>query len=292
MRALHPLRKNSKRAFLYLSDSFIRYLVGPYLRVKEARRMREALLLSHLEKFIILYYQVYKKYPKSVLDLSKGLAPYGFEKEHNKFFTKFFNKMKISQKGITAISSSYGTNGYMKSNIDIDIALISKDEADAYKKFVREYHNFWKNFFDPIGIMLKFTNNKKLHVKTHILPLINTSMYNTLLDFIGGRPTAIPKSSEIKEDIFVLSFKINDKVKKELAKNFGRKLPEIKTLTKMIGNYMELHMMDSRPMVDFNSGYMLNRFMRRRRSVYAMATFLAWALFSSHKSNNSDKKRV
>lgn len=77
MRSIYPAEKNLENGFIYLSDRFIRHLVSPALRIKEARRMYEAMKMSVLEKYIIFHYQLTGKYPSSVnevLDSAGGAS--------------------------------------------------------------------------------------------------------------------------------------------------------------------------------------------------------------------------
>ena len=66
IRSIYPAGKENEDGFIYLPDKFIRYLVSPQLRIKEARRMYEAMKISVLEKYMIFHYQLTDKYPQSI----------------------------------------------------------------------------------------------------------------------------------------------------------------------------------------------------------------------------------
>ena len=56
MRAVvFPLDEKSEDGFLYLSDEFIRRLVGPELRIKEKRRLEAVTSLKLLENAVLFY---------------------------------------------------------------------------------------------------------------------------------------------------------------------------------------------------------------------------------------------
>ncbi len=63
MRSIYKGNPDSEDGFVYLSEAFIRHLVSPELRIKEARRMAGAVKLAALERFIIYSYQLNGKMP-------------------------------------------------------------------------------------------------------------------------------------------------------------------------------------------------------------------------------------
>ncbi|MCL1834234.1 MAG: DUF3352 domain-containing protein, partial [Leptospirales bacterium] len=69
MRSIYPTGAENEDGFIYLSDKFIRYLLSPELRIKEARRVYEGIRLSVLEKYMIYYFQLTGKYPASIEEI-------------------------------------------------------------------------------------------------------------------------------------------------------------------------------------------------------------------------------
>ena len=47
------------------------------------------------------------------------------------------------------------TFSFLKPNIETDLKFITEKESRAYNKFLKDYNNFWREFFDPIGIRFK-----------------------------------------------------------------------------------------------------------------------------------------
>jgi len=66
MRSIYPAGKENEDGFVYLSEKFIRHLISPELRVKEARRMYEEMKISVLEKYMIFYFQLTGKYAQTI----------------------------------------------------------------------------------------------------------------------------------------------------------------------------------------------------------------------------------
>jgi len=66
MRSIYPADPEVEDGFLYLSDASIRRMVGPELRIGEARRLAEAARMAALERHVILYHQLHDRFPESV----------------------------------------------------------------------------------------------------------------------------------------------------------------------------------------------------------------------------------
>lgn len=69
MRSIYPAGRENEDGFIYLSDSFIRHLISPRLRIKEARRMYEGMRLSVLERYMIFHYHLTGKHPVSIEEI-------------------------------------------------------------------------------------------------------------------------------------------------------------------------------------------------------------------------------
>lgn len=269
--------------FVYLSDSFVRHLVGPELRIKEARRMRLAALLANLEKYILLYYQIYKKSPATITELVKGLEPPGLEGEHAKLFPSLNDNITIAGNGFNAVCKEYGSVHRLVPNIDVTIDSVTKKEADLYNDFVKNYHNFWRDYFDPIGINIHYDEGK-LYATTHILPLINSSFYNTLVSYVGGQPVNFSSATMIPEEMMRFTFKLNTQMKNSFGEfmNLRRHQKDTGKWDDFLGDYAEVYMLDAVPMVDFNAKILLDGIFQTgssRNSVPVLYVFGAWSLF-------------
>jgi len=289
MRSIYKYNSAEEDIFVYLSDSFIRYLVSPQLRIKESRRMFESLRMAELERLNLFYYQLNKKYPKNVKELLTNLASQSTKvnkKEFDESYKDVFKNLSIVENSFKATSLQYGTIGYLKPNFETTIKMISNAESVDYKTFVESYHSFWKDYFDPIGIRVKF-DGKKAKIQTHILPLINNSMYNQVKAFLGGEPVTVKNSVQIKGDILNLIIKLNPEVKQQIHKVFDELRqqgfsPTALDLDEVMENYIELYMHDTTTLVDFNSNTLFNEFLRtssRLRFDEAGLFVMIWSLF-------------
>jgi len=274
MRSIYPADEKKEDAFIYLSDKFIRRLVGPALRIKEARRMEEALRMARLDKYILYHYHLTGKLPSSVNDIYKIIN--NSEKNNKDVLNDSFRNLSVNKKSFNSFSSHYGRYGYMKSNNDTEIKLVSKNEAELYNRFVGEYNSFWNEYFDPIGIRIKM--DKGIKVETCILPLINNSIYNTLAIICGGSPVSLNPENSVNGEILSLAFKLNKSM-----------IPGIDELNyhALSGNFLSLfkdefqiHMHDTMPLIDFDSKILAEHLFRGRfKSDKLFIGIFGWSLF-------------
>ena len=279
-------KTNPKDSVIYLSDAFIRYLVGPALRIKEARRLKEAQRLAALEKFSLFYRHLLGKNPASIASLIKGLAPLKKAPEHQAFFQELFQGLSLDKNSLAAKSKIFGKLGYLSPCLEQELTDVSREEAKAYENFVKEYSSFWQSFFDPIGIRISF-EGKKLTMETHILPLINNSIYDALASQLGGTSVTLPKIKEVSGDVFSLHLKLNHEPR-ALINNFlteenhhARDRKKTLDFTRYFGESVSFFMQDSAPRVDFDSGFLLREFLfsGNRTSEKIILPILLWSLF-------------
>ncbi len=69
IRSIYPAGNNSEDGFIYLSEKFICRLISPQMKIAEARRVYEAMKIAVLEKYMIYYFQLTGKMPKSIEDV-------------------------------------------------------------------------------------------------------------------------------------------------------------------------------------------------------------------------------
>jgi hypothetical protein len=73
--------------------------------------------------------------------------------------------------------------------IELAIAEVTKEEAEAYALFRAEYEDLWRRFIDPAGIRFH-ADADRLRVEAHVLPLTNNQAYGSLRSMTGGKHTA------------------------------------------------------------------------------------------------------
>ncbi|MCH8242711.1 MAG: hypothetical protein IH897_08890 [Planctomycetes bacterium] len=208
MRAVvFPLDDEKEDGFLYLSDSFIRNVVGPELRIKRKRRLETATSLKMLTNAVLLHGYLH------------GPGSVSFQKL---FAAGVLNPDEIydSEGGVIswdetagiASSSTFGDLRFLKPLIEMEADLATEKEAAAYTRFRERYQSYWRRYFDPIGIRIRF--RKTIELETHILPLINLSAYSSLKDIAGGEPITVRQDGFTKNTLLRLDLHLNDGAQK------------------------------------------------------------------------------
>jgi hypothetical protein len=192
--------------------------------------------------------------------------------------------LKLSKNKKNIKSLFYGNLGYFRPNIDnTKFKFVTKKEADNYENFVRNYNNYWKDYFDPIGIRISTQNNKIL-IDTHILPLINSSMYQMVQKIIGGKGVILGHK-KLPSEWFNMSLKLSRSLKEYLPKIYREfyrefRIPQNKEINFMniIGNHITFSILDSSPLVDFNISALISDIFTRRSRNIGFLAFLATSL--------------
>lgn len=259
-------------AFLYLSDPFIRRVVGPELFIKESRRMLEASRLAALEQRAVLFYQLHGRRARNVAELGQ---------EFSAEDVAAFAGLELAEASFAGVSKKHGPMGRMIPNIDTDLPMVSQVEADGYTEFLNRYNDYWRTYFDPIGIRL--SGDRRIRIETCILPLINNSFYNSLLEFTGGAATPLKSGdAALKSEVVSAGFRINRaEVAKAFTKSMSQQLDrEGLRLDEVLGDEIQVHVLDAQPMVDFDSGALLRSTLGRGSpGEKAAVGLLVWSLF-------------
>lgn len=251
--------------FVYLSDPFIRRLVGPELKLTERRRM---LCYNHLRMIghaAMLYRTQFGQKPESLGQLAAaGCAPGVFGQ--GKFSCPCGGKYELSADGASGICSHHGHAGELVPCVEIPLERVNQREAQEYKQFVQRYSQYWRRYFDPIAIRIQLTP-EQYRAETIILPLIDNTVYTGLATALGGEPEPLDALPVPKRNIFSMVLRLN---KEFLVSRFrqgsnvpiGLRVLGVKQgppaaaveefLTKGIGNQIGMHVYDASPFFDFN----------------------------------------
>ncbi|MBN9119098.1 MAG: DUF1559 domain-containing protein [Planctomycetes bacterium] len=164
--------------FVYLSDSFIRHVTGPQLKLTERRRV---LVYNHLRMIghaALMFRTEHGRAPKSLEELAEAkCAPGVFGKgalPHPDGGT-----YSLSADGMSGVCSKYGRAENLTPCIERPVTEVSGEEAKEYQEFVAEYSQYWRTFFDPIAVRVT-TTAKQYRLETLVLPLIDNSIYTEL----------------------------------------------------------------------------------------------------------------
>lgn len=260
--------------FVYLSDPFIRRLVGPEVKLTERRRL---LCYNHLRMIghaAMLYRTQYGKPPASLEQLAEAdCAPAAFftgidgrVKTDRELLCPCGGKYSLSADGAAGICSHHGRPHQLVPCCDIPLDRVTGQEAKEYDQFVQAYNRYWQRYFDPIAIRLQLTP-KQYRAETIILPLIDNSIYTGLANVLGGEPEPLDALPVPKGNIFSLAVRLNkDAILKDTHEfrgflrefeyrgvaNRPARVSIEEFIRDGIGNQIGMHVYDSAPMFDFS----------------------------------------
>ena len=246
--------EDTETGFVYLSDAHVRHLVGPELKIKELRRMRAVNRLKMIEHAAMLFRienrrkarsldeLVSRKYinPALLRDIEGGT--YGLEPGGYMAFSTVYNRLR-----------------YLTPNIDRPLRVVTEEEARGYRDFVRMYNNYWRTYFDPIGVRIVARENVSFEVC--ILPLVENSIYNNLKEFCGGKPVNLSEPIVLSGTVLNLTARLNHEERldksyslRQLDRKIGGDTSEV--LRRAFGNTVAFCLMDGEPIISFD----VNRF--------------------------------
>ena len=223
IRTLMPLGAEEEHGFIYLSDPFIRRIVGPELKLTNARRL---LCYNHLRMIghaAMLYRTQYGRPAGSLAELAEGNCAPGVFGEGN-LRCPCGGEYQLSADGTTGVCSHHGHAQYMVPCREIPLTRVTQEEAARYKRFLDQYNSYWRTFFDPIAIRVQITP-KQYRAETIILPLIDNSIYSAMAMALGGEPEPLDALPVPDRNIFSMAFKLD---KPRLLEAAGFKPPEPK----------------------------------------------------------------
>ena len=301
IRTLMTRGAEEEHGFVYLSDPFIRRVVGPELKLTERRRL---LCYNHLRMIghaAMLHQTQYGRPAESLDQLAdRGCAPGVFGR--GKLRCPCGGNYSLSSDGTGGVCSHHGRAGSLVPCCEIPLARVTKAEAEQYKEFVEEYSRYWRTFFDPIAIRIQLTP-KQYRAETIILPLIDNSVYSGMAMSLGGEPEPLDGLPVPERNIFSSVVNLN---KEALLGKGGRGLPLgdlflfdgrggskdnqpdpelVKAfLTQGIGRQIGLHVYDASPTFDFNLtgflGDLLGRFRNRGNFINDEVLYISFLISS------------
>ncbi len=188
MRTVFRLDDSAEDGFAFLSDAFIRQLVGPASKIKVKRRL-EALTSLHMVTHAALFTAWETgKLPADheVLLSASALRPAEVYAPEGKGVV--WQPVKRA-----AVSDVYNTLHFPTPLIELPIDKITRAEEQEYLQFRTQYMQLWRQFFDPIGMRFALSK-ERVRIDTYILPLIQSSQYWSLRQFADGGTTKLDLS--------------------------------------------------------------------------------------------------
>jgi hypothetical protein len=216
IRSLMPRGAKEEDGFIYLSDPFIRRLVGPQQKLTERRRM---VCYNHLRMIghaSLMYRTEFGKAPESLEQLAQAkCSPRVFGQ--GEFTCPEGGKYSLSADGLTGVCSHHGHAHSLTPCCEIPVKDVTHEEADEYRAFLEEYNRYWRTFFDPIALRIQATP-KRYRIETIVLPLIDNSIYTGMARALGGKPESLDALPVPTRNIFSLAVRLD---KRELLRSAG-----------------------------------------------------------------------
>jgi len=239
MRTIFPSSPQAEDGFIYLSDAFIRKLVGPRWKIEGQRRIVCQNHLRMIGNAATMYRTELRKKPTLETLTKEKYLPDPLWKCPNS------GTYSLDPTG-RAYCSVHNCLRYCTPVDSVALDKVSNAEAEDYRRFVQNYNEYWRQYFDPIGIRFKVGN--RIEVETCILPLIENSIYNQVRDLIGGKPVAL--NARVLTDHTILSvaakLDLNRPEYREMAEGIQSLLPPgILPVTKAVGSSLSLSLYDS-----------------------------------------------
>jgi HEAT repeat protein len=242
--------EEATEAYLYLSDAFIRRLVGPETKIAQLRRMQARTEMEMVVAGALLFLLDGNRHVPSIEQLiRKGYLPgYLGDRDYT-----------ISDELIVD-SEQYGTVATPAPLSKNPVEDVSEFERAAYSRFVANYSNFWRQFFDPIAIRLDRIDDTTSELTTFILPLPDSALFNqvreSLADKESGQRLRVPVMTP--KPTMVFSVNLSDDLRLSLSEGLADMLVQYTAVNPevfdSIGSGIHLAVQDSMPIVALGSG--------------------------------------
>jgi hypothetical protein len=276
IRTLMPRGAKEEDGFIYLSDPFIRRMVGPQVKLTERRRVlcyNHLRMIGHAAK---MFATEFGRAPESISELVSSRCLSGPFND-GEFTCPDNGKYRLSADHLAGTCTHHGHANNLVPCCETSLAWVTGTEADEYDAFLREYNNYWRRYFDPIAIRIQATP-ERYRLETIILPLINNSIYQGLAGMLNGKPEPLDALPVPRRNIFTVAGRFNKEAlmkeviggsdpyagaDQEMARALGisemeaQRLGAGKVLAEGLGNQVALHVCDAEQMFDLDLPNML-----------------------------------
>jgi hypothetical protein len=261
-----PRDEARREAYVFLSDPFIRRVIGPEQRIGNARRRRSAVVSRRIENAALLRHVETNEFPPDVDTLlaEDRLLPEDLRSGNAEQFT-------FDPEARRARSSVWGEWGRMPPLIERPVTHVSPAEQHGYDLFRTQYERYWRAFFDPIGVRVHLDEPREIELI--VMPLIESTAYRALTAVTGSEPAEfdavrIPPSAGVS---FALHFQLPEEVALEIYDDIIFELPgryaqlaegspddmnplgfpSPEDVTRLLGDQVVLHLCDHPQLVGF-----------------------------------------
>ncbi len=242
MRAVRPYSENDEDAFVFLSDAFVRRMVGPALKIGEARRVRCLVSLQTLAFAEMMFQMELARAPHSVDELVEGhyIGAEEIRCPDGGTYTL--------ERGVP-VCSVHGRERFMKPNLELSVQNVSPEEADAYARFRENYKQYWRRYIDPVGIRVRGVAGA-LEIDATILPLVENSIYSSFVNALGVEPVELGRP-QVPDAVATLDVKLppldeQTSLVRDLSDLFG---VDAAKLSRSLGDHVSLQIVDAKPTI-------------------------------------------
>ncbi len=186
-----PIQKET-RAFVYLSDPFVRRMVGPEVKIGQLRRMRARADMELVTAGALLHR----------LDAGRpaGTGPDAARRDPalDELVRLGYVARAVAGRGYqlrddgVSVSPLWGRAGDLHSLLASPVERATASEAEAYRTYVDEYTRYWRQYFDPVAMRLDDGPGGALELTTFILPLPDSQLYTQVRGLVLARDTGPP----------------------------------------------------------------------------------------------------
>jgi hypothetical protein len=180
MRTVFPRGAKEEDGFAFLSDAFVRQLVGPAGRIGAKRRLEARAALTLATHAALAHGWEHGRLPSTHREMLEGAALKASSLEVPEGKAVFWGPARGQ-----AWSEVYNTLAFTTPLVEVPVRLVTPEEERDYLEFRSRYLGLWRRFFDPVGMRFAL-GPEKVQVETYILPLVNTSRYNDLRAMASG----------------------------------------------------------------------------------------------------------
>ncbi len=210
IRTLMPLDAEEEDGFAYLSDPFIRRMVGPEVKITELRRLQAYNHLRMIGHGQLLHRTQYGTKASSIKELqSHGCIPADFTEDPFPSPGGLGNYF-LDPDSLTAVHSHYGTVHNLRPILEIPATHVTPEESEQYQQFRARYDRYWRTFFDPIALRVTL-RPEQYRLETIVLPLIDNSIYSSLNETLGGDPEPLDTLPVPQGNILTINVRLKSK---------------------------------------------------------------------------------
>jgi len=264
MRTILPAGDAAEDVFVYLSDAFVRKLVGPRAKILEKRRL-ECMAGLRLAGYAVRAFRVERgRAPRSVEETVEGgfLSPLALGCPDGGAYDL--------GAGAGPRCSVHNRLRYVTPASELALEKVTEREAADYGAFVEGYERYWSRFFDPIGVRIAVRPDA-VALETVVLPLLDNTIYDGLKEAIGGETIAFAGAQPPARDaVLSLRVRASPRLAGEVAREVGRAGEPgavAVALLNATGSTLALDLHDATPLYDVDVTGLLGLFLQESRGL-------------------------